>query len=82
LLVSSTSETNEYETWIILSSDSFYDIDNNTIAGDRDDLSHNDSHQEKDNAHNVFFIDTTPCWSFLPIKHFQRTTYSAFTNTK
>jgi hypothetical protein len=82
LLVSSTSETNECETSKILSSDRFYDIDSNTIAGDRDDLSRNDSHPEKDNAHNVFFIDTTTSSSFLPIKDFQRTTYSAFTNTK
>jgi hypothetical protein len=67
---------------MILSSDRFYDIDNNTIAGGRDDLFHNASHLKKGNAHNVFFIDTTPCWSFLPITHFQRTTYSIFSNTK
>jgi hypothetical protein len=82
LLVSSTSETNENDESIVLASDRFDDIDNNTIADDHDDLFHNALHQKKGNAHNVFFINTTPCWSFLPIKHFQRTTYSKFSNTK
>jgi hypothetical protein len=68
--------------WMFLSSDMSFDIDNSTIAGDRYDLFHNALRLKKGNAHNVFFIDTTPCWSFLPIKHFQRTTYSTFSNTK
>jgi hypothetical protein len=72
LLVSSTSETNEYETWITLSSDRFYDIDNNTIAGDHDDLFHNALHLKKGNAHNVFFHRYDALLEFLTNKAFSK----------